>query len=132
MGRKSTFSQEKADKICELLAEGDKSLRQICLELELKPSTVVLWANSNAIFAEQYARAREIGTDLEFDSLIDLASEPPPKVKGYTDAAWVTHRRNLVDAKKWTLSKRSPKKYGDKLALAGDEDNPIAIKRVIS
>jgi hypothetical protein len=30
-----------------------------------------------------------------------------------------------IDARKWRLSKMAPKRYGDRLELAGDKDNPI-------
>jgi len=32
-----------------------------------------------------------------------------------------------VDTRKWLLSKMAPKRYGDRLELAGDKDAPLAI-----
>jgi len=38
-----------------------------------------------------------------------------------------------VDTRKWLLSKLAPKKWGDKLELSGDPENPLLqkIERVI-
>ena len=51
------------------------------------------------------------------------------------DSTAVARNRLRVDARKWYAGKLSPKKYGEKLALSGDADNPIhmvtRIERVI-
>jgi hypothetical protein len=39
----------------------------------------------------------------------------------------VDRSRLTVDAIKWQLSKMRPDKYGDRLQVAGDKDNPIAL-----
>lgn len=36
-------------------------------------------------------------------------------------------RRVRVDARKWYLSKLAPKRYGDRLELAGDKEAPLHI-----
>lgn len=41
-----------------------------------------------------------------------------------TEGDMIEHRRLQVDARKWAASKLAPKKYGDKLALGGDEAMP--------
>ena len=115
MGRPSLYTVELGNQICEKLAEGGVSLRGICRNLQISYSTVLQWVTDNKDFADQYARAREIGDDADFDGLIDLASEKPPTVKGFTDAGWVSWQKNLIDAHKWSLSKRRPKKYGEKI-----------------
>lgn len=126
-GRPSHFTQELADEICARLSEGGKSLRTVCEELNIHHTTVLTWARDNPQFADQYARARVIADDVDFDDIVDEASEPPPTVKGFVDAGWVAWKRNLIDAKKWSLSKRRPKKYGDRTVLAGDPEEPIRV-----
>jgi hypothetical protein len=44
---------------------------------------------------------------------------------GATDSGAVQKQRLQVDTRKWLLSKIAPRKYGDKVTLAGDEDNPM-------
>ncbi len=39
----------------------------------------------------------------------------------------VDRARLQVDARKWLLSKMAPKKYGDRLELAGDKENPLEL-----
>jgi hypothetical protein len=117
MGRSSLYTVELGDTICDQLAEGGKSLRSICRDLEISYATVLTWVRDSEDFSNQYARAREVGNDADFEGLLDLAAQPPPKVKGFSDSGWVSWQKNLVDAHKWSLSKRCPKKYGDKLDL---------------
>ena len=40
--------------------------------------------------------------------------------------------RLRVDARKWIASKVLPKQYGDRLAVAGDADNPVKVFHQIS
>jgi hypothetical protein len=129
-GRPSSYTQESADEICARLSEGGKSLRTVCNELGIHHTTVLTWARDNPQFADQYARARVIADDLDFDDIVDEASEPPPTVKGFVDAGWVAWKKNLIEAKKWSLSKRRPKKYGDKTttALVGADDGPVKLE----
>lgn len=109
------YSQERADRICEMLQKGH-SLRQAAKAEGVDPSTVLRWKEANPDFAQQYARAREIGYEVDFEQLEELAAEPPPQTaSGSTDAGWVQWKRLQIDTKKWALSKKAPKKYGDKV-----------------
>lgn len=106
---------EKAAKVCELVAEG-QSLRAACEAVGVKNPTFLLWCDKDAALAEQYARAREKGIDAEFERLQEAVEEPPERgPSGGVDAGWVAWKRLQVDTKKWALSKKAPKKYGDKI-----------------
>jgi hypothetical protein len=109
------ISAEIRANICDAIAAG-KSLRQACEDEGVKHSTFLLWVKQDKDLADQYAQAREIGTDVEFDALGDMALEEPERgPTGTVDAGWVAWKRLQVDAKKWALSKKAPKKYGDKI-----------------
>jgi hypothetical protein len=109
------FTQEVADRVCERIQQG-QSLRAASEAEGVHNSTVMQWARDHAAFAKQYARAREIGFDVDFEQLEDMAAEPPPQTaSGATDAGWVAWKRLQIDTKKWALSKKAPKKYGDKV-----------------
>ena len=41
------------------------------------------------------------------------------------DSGYVNYQRQRIDARKWTAMKLKPKKYGDKLELGGDPNNPL-------
>ena len=41
------------------------------------------------------------------------------------DTGWLQWQRQRIDSRKWCASKLKPKKYGDRVSLAGDADNPL-------
>lgn len=54
-----------------------------------------------------------------FEQMLDIADGSSEDVQ---------RDRLRVDTRKWALSRMSPRKYGDKLALGGDEDGaPILV-----
>jgi hypothetical protein len=94
--------------------------------------TVYEWLLRHPEFSEQYARAREEQAETLADEIVALADEDPVQVvddKGIArvDSAWVTWQKNRVDARKWVASKLKPKKYGDRVAVAGDAENPLKV-----
>ena len=92
-------------------------------------STVYGWLQSShnqfdAIFTENYERARDIRADLLFEKMLNIANTPQTgtvtKIGGangveVTEADMIQHRRLQVDTHKWVLSRMKPKKYGDKI-----------------
>src|SRR6185312_4418034 len=133
MARPSSYSEEIADRICDRLMRGD-SLNAICSEDAFPPeSTVRQWVTDNREgFSAKYARAREIGADREFDQLNAIASEEPPKVKGFVDSGWVAWKRNQIDTMKWSLARKLPKKYGHKLDLNHSGELNVSLAERIS
>lgn len=122
-------------KILDLMAEG-QSLRRICESVEGMPkhSTVMLWVSENSEYADQYTRARSAMTDYRFEEFRDHARVT---VQKYLDEGWepkdaIAMAKLECGNMQWELSKLAPKKYGDKLALAGDEDNPLKMAITIS
>lgn len=113
---------EQREAILEGLADG-KSLRAICREDGMPSvSTVMRWLCDDEEWREQYARARAAGDDAMAEDIQDIADD---KELDPND------RRVRIDARKWLLGKRQPKKYGDKTIVSGDPDNPIETKRTI-
>ena len=117
IGRPSKFSQEIADRICVELSKG-KSLRKICEADDMPEDTSVrrwLAKEENTAFRLQYARARQEQADHYADEIIDISDteEDPQKAKV------------RIDARKWVASKLKPKKYSERMMLAGDEENPL-------
>lgn len=113
------FSQELFDRICERIAEGE-SLRAICQDKDMPSSTSVMrWLSADSGLSEQYARAREMQGDGEFDKAREIAFAATPET--------VQVARLQYDAVKWRAGKLRPKVYGDKVAIGGADDLP-AIK----
>lgn len=85
--------------------------------------TVYNWLLKYPSFFEQYAQACEIDADLTFDELVALSDKATAK-----DAQAMKLR---IDTRKWVLSKRMPKKYGDRLELehSGEVKGSLIIVR---
>jgi len=90
-------------------------------------------------FCQKYTRAKEIQADKFNEELIDIADdgrndweERESERGGGTYIALnkeaIARSRLRVETRKWLMGKHKPKKYGDKLQLSGDEDNPIHTK----
>ena len=109
IGRPTTYSQETADKICELIARG-MSLRAICASADMPAGgTVHRWLAEHQDFQEQYARAREEQADYFAEEIIEIADSVE------AESASVAKAKLQIDARKWAASKIAPKKYGDKV-----------------
>ena len=109
------YSQEIADAICKAVSEGH-SLRNAAAQSSIAHSSFLLWVAERPELADQYARAREAGADLEFEGLTEIADADPERDdKGKIDPAWVQLQKLRTDTRKWTLARKAPKKYGDRL-----------------
>ena len=131
MGRPSSFSQDKADAICALIASG-RSLRSIC-EQDDQPdqTTVYRWLRTEEAFRLQYARAREDQAETIFDEMLQIADDGSNDTWMNEDGLDILNTDHIqrsklrIDARKWVLGKMAPKKYGDRLQLANDPDDPM-------
>lgn len=130
---KAMYTQPVADIICKRLAEGE-SLRSICRDPGMPDhSTVLEWVRNSPEFANQYARARDVGDEAEFERLEELADEAPERTAtGAVDTGWVAWQKNRVDTRKWTLARKRPKKYGDKgaIELTGPNGGPVQVTNI--
>lgn len=137
IGRPRAITPEVAAKICEAIAAGG-TIRQVCAPEDMPaPSTVYLEIVRNEVFSEQYRIAREAQTARWEDELLEIADD------GSND--WMERRREdgstqlvgdyehmarsklRVDTRKWIMSKRLPKKYGERVQAehSGPGGGPI-------
>ena len=138
-GRPTIFTKQIADVICMRIADGE-SLREIVKTDGLPDRTTVYdWLIRNEDFAHQYTRAREEQADTLADEIIAIADEQPEiiavvdkktgaLIEHKLDGAFLQWQKNRIDARKWTAMKLKPKKYGDKLQVAGSKDEPVEHK----
>lgn len=130
------YSQEIADTICERLSDGE-SLRSICAEDEMpNKATVFRWLATNAVFSDQYARAREAQADALFDDTLEIADNARNdwmERRGEDDAGWVANGEHIqrsklrIDTRKWMAGKLRPKKYGEKIDVEHSGDMTLNI-----
>lgn len=98
---------------------------------------VYQWLYSKPDFLEKYTRAREEQAETHADEIVDIADEMPDVivVKDKTgkviehklDGAFLQWQRNRIEARKWNAAKQRPKKYGEKVQIGGDAENPLAV-----
>jgi hypothetical protein len=126
---------EKAQAVVDQIADTGKSLRKVCEENEIKPSTFLRQVALDENLAEQYARAMQVRADTHFSEIVEI-SDTQQIGTVETSKEWgtetktadmVEHRRLRIDARKWVIARMNPRKYGDKLELAGDKDAPITV-----
>jgi hypothetical protein len=132
-GRPTKYDPTLAAKICVRISNGE-ALRQICMDEDMPvQSTVYLWLSRFAEFSDMYTKAREDQADTLADEIQAIADQMPMEKtdgNGNTsfDSAYIQWMRLRVDARKWVAAKLKPRKYGDRVELAGDKDNPIQIQ----
>lgn len=128
LGRPSSYTPEIGGKICGRLSDGE-SLRSICRSDDMPDkSTVFRWLLADAIFRDQYARARDEQADTLAEEILDISDDGSNDWmvrhgKDGEDLGWqvngehIQRSRLRVDSRKWYAGKVAPKKYGDKQQL---------------
>jgi hypothetical protein len=105
------------------------TLRETAEEFEISPAAILRQCVANEVFAKQYACALQIRGDADFEGLQDQLNAEPERGKYGIDPGWANWQRTRIDTLKWMISKRNPKKYGERVQqeISGE----LAIKRVI-
>ena len=117
-----------SDAILESVMNG-KSIKQICDQTDM-PSrpTFYKWLAAEPAFADRYARACEVRADHVFDEIFDIAdnSENDWMERHDSEGANIGWQENgdsvrrcalRIDARKWSLARMQPQKYGEKLDM---------------
>ena len=117
--REHRYSRELAEEILRRLAAGE-TLANICVDpaIGVSTSAVRQWDvdDRDGWFAAAYARARRQQVEAWSDELLKIADDPLLEPND---------RRVRLDTRKWLMSKLHPQRYGEKVQVAGDPDNPI-------
>ena len=116
------------DSVCNDIAEGIP-LREICRRDGMPGfRTVYEWMEADEKKSARFARAREDGFDAIAEECLSIADEEPgTTINGGTDSGAVQHQKLRVETRLKLLAKWSPKRYGEKLELAGDKDAPLTV-----
>jgi hypothetical protein len=124
-GRPAALDQALMDEICAHIAEG-RTIRQIA-QLDHMPvaSTIYLTLARNEKFSDQYAKARQAQLTRWEDEIIEIAdngSNDWMRREGKDgETSWAVNgeaigrSRLRVDSRKWIMSKRLPKVYGERI-----------------
>ena len=126
MARPSTFTDALFASILERIADGE-SLRAICHHDGMPAArTVLRWIRGNPDLQRTYAIATEVRADMIFDEILEIADDArndlvekvgrDGQVQGFAvDAENIRRSALRIDARKWTLARMAPKKYGDRV-----------------
>lgn len=106
-------------KLCDAIASGE-GIAKICKRKDMpSKAAVYLRMASDPEFSTRIARAREAQQDAEVDAMIEMADRA-------TERNWQVVRLRIW-ARQWRAAKLAPKKYGERMELAGKvEFNQIA------
>jgi hypothetical protein len=146
MGRPSLKTPELCDEILSRIAKGEPLA--VILREEGKPHQTRWneWLREDEALAIAHTRAREAGFDvIAAESLAIIDSDPERVVtmsgdersESRIDSASVQWLKNRAEHRLKLLAKWDPKRYGDKLAVGGDDDaSPVKhtheiVRRVI-
>jgi hypothetical protein len=119
-GRPSIYSEELANRICDVVAANPMGLPKICEKYPdlPHPDTIREWRWTKDGFSLKYARAKALQAEMMAESLEDVIDETEkavwfdhgvPKI----DSGIIAQARLRVDTRKWFASKLAPKIYGD-------------------
>ena len=126
-GRPSLYTAEIADEICERLAAGE-GLNAICKDQHMPTEKAVrLWVDEDRDgFSPRYVRAREMQAEHWASEIVQIADS----VRQGATSEEVNAARLAVDARKWIASKILPKRYGDRMTVEGNPDQPLIPTRI--
>jgi hypothetical protein len=122
-GRRSDYSAEIADTICNRLAGGE-SLRAICADAGMPDrATVSRWLAHYEEFRGLYGFARECQAECLVDEILKIARDsrrdyvekrlPDGKVVRVVDHENIARSRLRINALKWIAARMAPRKYGN-------------------
>lgn len=113
-----TLPNGAGEEIIAWLSSGKFLTEYCCQKGNPSRTTVYSWMNKFPEFAEQVARAREMGEEVLFEQNMAIVDEMPPvDANGKTDSGFVAWQKNRIWARLEMLKRMNPKKYGDKVGV---------------
>ncbi len=113
----------KFEEIIEMIIDG-KTFRYIAENMGVALSTLHDFISKD----EHSARAR-MALDISSNEYAEKAEQVLLQAKGGS-LAEMQRARELAQHYRWLASKRSPKRYGDKIELSGDKENPLVVQQI--
>ena len=113
------YRPELAAVILERVSSGEP-LRQVCRDQGMPPeSTFRQWVRDDRDgLAARYEAARRMQIDCFADEIVLLSNR---------DDLDANDKRVRIDTLKWLCGKVSPRRYGERLLVAGDSDSPLQV-----
>jgi hypothetical protein len=125
--KKVPLREEKTDKVIQVIENEGLSLTRACKKVKLARSDFHEVVNNDAKRADEYARAREKRAELYLEETIEIADDETQDKTPFYGAVKVKRDQLRIDARLKYLATMYPKKYGNKLELSGDKENPLQV-----
>jgi len=122
-GRPTIYTNELANRICELVATHTDGLPKLCAAYDWMPGeeTIRIWRFRNLEFAGKYAQAKRFQAELMAEQVKEIASEKSYYIdedgNQRIDAGFIASQRLQADTVKWLASKLAPKIYGERQTI---------------
>lgn len=117
-GRPTTYTDEQADYICELISSHGHSVATLIEEYCLPPKeTIYLWMHTHKYFMHKYIIAKRAQAILMADEMIDIAQCPTyVDDRGVTraDSGMVQIAKMKMEHRKWQAERLAPKVFATK------------------
>lgn len=132
IGRPSKRTDEVIARIIDGLSAGTP-LAVICRADDMPATnTVHDWGKDDVALSEAIARARETGFDVIANDALAIADDGTRDTietenGPIMDKEWVARSKLRVETRLKLLAKWDPKRYGERLAIAGDDTSPLNI-----
>ncbi len=132
--------QEAIDKILGRIATSRDSIATICKDEDLpNAATFFGWLSQDEELDKQYTRVKANQAEFLGEEMLDISddstndymerkNEDGDTVGVQLNAEHVQRSRLRIETRKWLMGKLRPKKYGERLALAGDETAPLTLR----
>ena len=139
IGRPSKYTPELADEICQRLSNGEP-LRQICRDDHMPAwQKIYEWMAKDEKLSGAIAHARDLGYDAMAEECLIIADTPKfgqtqvmtDKGSSTTVEDMLGHRKLQIETRLKLLAKFNPKKYGERVQLAGSKDEPLEVNAKI-
>jgi hypothetical protein len=129
VGRPRVLTQALKTEICERTIDGE-TIRQIAAEAHMPDARTIyrtLAAEDEEEFRQQCARAKEFQLYRMEDELLEIADdatndwmekrdrETGEAIGWQVNGEHIQRSRVRIDTRKWIMSRRAPKKYGDRI-----------------
>lgn len=122
MGRPNSYTPAIGEQICAAVAGGDNVYSWCKGANRPTRETVYQWLRKFSEFADNYARGRDMRADARFDKIGEVIEDMRD---GEIDAQ---QARVEIDALKWMAGREAPKRYGDRLDVAGVDNAPLEVR----
>jgi hypothetical protein len=90
---------------------------ECCRQLGIRYRDAMNWRRDDLQFKQAYDEAADVCYQVMADSLLTL----------HTDVTDPKVAKNVLEARRWWLSKRKPREFGDKLIVEREDDNLVHV-----